>query len=186
MLESPMTENMNNPAADDLIAVGKFGKTRGLRGEIYVTPYNSDPDRILGLESAFRISGNEKASFDIERSGVISNRPVFKIRGYDTPEAVGALTNTELFVPRNKLEELPEDSYFTFDLVGLAVETVAGVALGTIREVDDYPANDVYVIENDSGEIVLFPAVKRFVIKIDLENKLMVVDPPNGLLEINK
>lgn len=180
-----MTENKNKPGAQDLIAVGKFGKTRGLRGEIYVTPYNSDPERILSLESAFRLSGKEKASFEIEKSGVISNRPVFKIKGYDTPEAVGALTNSELFVTRDQLEDLPEDSYFTFDLVGLSVETVDGVLLGTVREVDSYPANDVYVIEKDTGETILFPAVKEFVTKIDLENKLIVVDPPDGLLEIN-
>lgn len=180
-----MTESKKKPAAQDLIAVGKFGKTRGLRGEIYVTPYNSDPERILSLSSAFRLSGKDKASIEIEKSGVISNRPVFKLKGYDTPEAVGALTNTELFVPKDQLEDLPEDSYFTFDLIGLTVETVDGISLGTIREVDFYPANDVYVIKKDSGETILFPAVKKFVTKIDLENKLMVVDPPDGLLEIN-
>jgi len=95
-----------------------------------------------------------------------------------------SLIGSELFVDKACLPDLEEDTYYWFDLVGLRVYNTAGTLLGRLEEVIPTPGNDIYVVkgrQNGQPREMLIPATGDVVLKIDLEGKTMIVDPPEGL-----
>jgi 16S rRNA processing protein RimM len=94
------------------------------------------------------------------------------------------LAGSELFVDKARLPVLEEDTYYWFDLVGLRVYNTTGVLLGCIDEVIPTPGNDIYVVKGKSNgqpKELLIPATGDVVLKVDLEGRTMIVDPPEGL-----
>lgn len=95
-----------------------------------------------------------------------------------------SLNGSTLFVDKARLPALEEDTYYWFDLVGLSVYNTVGTLLGRIEEVIPTPGNDIYVVKgkrNGQSRELLIPATGDVVLKVDLEGRTMVVDPPEGL-----
>jgi 16S rRNA processing protein RimM len=168
---------------EELITVGKFGKTRGIHGELWVTPLTDFPDRFIGLKEIYVGNRGNWEKMAIVSSRMIGERPVLGMAGYTTPEAAARLTNRELAVPRDELVKLPKDTYYVFDLIGCGVFGEGnGTRLGEVADVESYPANDVYLIAMADGSRRILPATKQAVKSIDLKNRRMVVDT-DSLLE---
>jgi len=160
------------------VSVGRLGKTRGLTGEIYVTPSTDFPDRFLSLKEIYVSDRNGWDRMLISSTRMIGARPVLKFRDVDTPEDAARLTNRELAVTDDQLVELPDGTYYVFDLVGCAVcEATSGRMLGEVIDVRQYPANDVYVIRTGSGKEVLFPAVRPYIKRVDIGERKIMVEP---------
>lgn len=98
--------------------------------------------------------------------------------GFDTPETAGTLRNQNVYVRTDQIPALPEGEYYHHDLLGLKVMDMAGNFLGTLDEILETGANDVYVIKDDAGTEILIPAVPDFVLNINLETKVITVSPP--------
>ncbi|HSG98756.1 MAG TPA: ribosome maturation factor RimM [candidate division Zixibacteria bacterium] len=170
--------------AKTLIAIGKFGRTRGVQGDIYVIPYGDDPTRFERLGEAILEVDSERTTIEIERGAVYSGRPTLKIKGYDTPEAARALTNRELFIHRESLERLPEGRYYAFELEGCNVTDESGQPIGVVTEVESLPANDLLVIEAPDGTVARLPVVSEFIRRVDIAGKMITAAPPTGWREI--
>jgi 16S rRNA processing protein RimM len=147
----------------DLVPVGRVGRPHGLDGAFFVEKPSDNPD--LFAKGAELYLGGEAAKVVVSRRGG-GNRPVIRL---DRPAERGAV----LAVPRGSLPPLGEDEYYTFQLVGLAVEEEGGRFLGRVADVVDYPANDV--LELDSG--VSLPLVEACVRSVDVEGGQIVVAP---------
>lgn len=171
-------------AEGDFVAIGKFGGTRGVRGEIYVVPYSSSPQRIKRLSSVFIEVDGRLVEIKIEKISVYSGKSAVKLGAYDTPENARTLTNRVLYVRKEQLEKLPEGEYYAFQLEGSRVESIDGAVVGSLVSVESYPSSDVYVIESSDGKRFRLPAVAEFVRSIDIDNKLIVITPPDGWREI--
>lgn len=172
---------MTQPQA--YITVGKLGRARGVRGEIYVTPATDFPDRFVGLASIFVLDQGRWRSLDIEWSHLIAGRPVLKFREFNTPEEVARLTNRELAVTREEVVDLPEGMHYVFDVVDCeAVESVTGRRIGRVVDVQQYPANDVYVVRTEDEGDIMVPAVREYVLEVDTENKRIVIQT-GGLID---
>lgn len=105
-------------------------------------------------------------------------------------EAVGdrdqaeRLIGAQLFARKSDLPVLEEDTYYWFELVGLHVHDTSGKRLGRLDSVIATPGNDIYVVKAEQGgqsREMLIPAIGDVVLKIDLEGRTMIVDPPEGL-----
>lgn len=170
----------------EYITVGRLGKTRGVHGDIYVVPLTDFPDRFLDLEELWIDKRGTWEKLRLESSRMISGRPVIKFARIDTPEQASLLTNRHVAVTREHLVELPEDSYYIFDLVGCRVcEMETEKLLGEVVDVRQYPANDAYLIRRPDDSEVLFPAIRQFVKVIDVAAKKIVVDSA-GLFDDDK
>lgn len=168
---------------DTYIIIGKLGRTRGLNGELYITPVSADIERFLDLDEIFVYRKSNWKKFEIEKTTLIGKRPVVKLKGVNNPENAAVFTNSEIALLKEDLEELPEESYYVFDLVGCKVVSVdSDEIIGEIIDVEQYPANDVYLIKRENDEQVRFPAVKHFVKLIDIENKRVVIEKA-GLID---
>jgi len=148
-------------ASDDLVPIGRVGKPHGLDGSFFVEG-PSDRAGAFAKGTVVRVDG-EAAEIVGSKHGS-GGRPVIRL---DRQVERGAT----IAVPREALPELPEDEYYAFQLVGLAVEEEGGRHLGHVREVLDYPANDV--LELDSG--VSLPLVEACVRQVDLDTGRIVV-----------
>lgn len=161
---------------DQLITVGKLGKTRGVHGEMYVTLLTDFPDRFIGLKEIYVGSRDRWEKMTIASARLIGGRPVIALEAVTSPEAASRFTNRELAVPRDELVELPEDTFYIFDLIDCAVYDEAnGEQLGEVTDVESYPANDVYVIRMRDGSTRVCPAIKDAVKQVDIANKKIVI-----------
>jgi len=142
---------------------------------MYVTPWTDFPDRFLDLKEIYLDEKGTWQRMTVESSRLVSGRPILKFAGIDTPEAASRLTNRHLAVTSDQLVKLPADTFYVFDLIGCDVFDEGGVKIGRVTDVQQYPANDVYVIRTDDIEEVLFPAVTEFVKEVDAENRKIIV-----------
>ncbi len=151
------------PSPADLVTIGRVGRAHGVQGAFFVENPSEREDAFA--VGAVVLAGGEPAKVVSSTRGS-GGRPVIKL---DRPVERG----TELAVERSELPQLEDDEYYTFQLVGLSVEQEDGRLLGRVREVLQYPANDV--LELDSG--VSLPLVEACVRSVDIEGKRIVVAP---------
>jgi 16S rRNA processing protein RimM len=145
----------------DLVPVGRVGRPHGIDGSFFVEGASDRPERFA--RGATLYVDGEPAEVVVSKRGS-GKRPVIKL---DRQVERG----TTLAVPREALPALAEDEYYSFQLVGLVIEEESGRVLGRVKEVLDYPANDV--LELESG--ALLPLVEACVRKVDLEGGRIVV-----------
>ncbi|MFH1679194.1 MAG: ribosome maturation factor RimM [Candidatus Eisenbacteria bacterium] len=168
------------------IHLGTFGRVHGLRGEVRLRVSRLLEPAIPGLPRVFlaREDGESRA-LSIEGARPHGDAFLLKLEGIDDRTGAEALRGAEVEAAREDLEAAGAEGPFVEDLVGLRVETREGRAIGTLEDVLEYPAGDLYKVRGDGAEH-LIPAVPAIVVAIDLEDGRMVVDPPPGLLDINR
>jgi 16S rRNA processing protein RimM len=143
-----------------LVSIGRVGKPHGLAGAFFVERASEEPERFrVGV--VLQLNGVPATVIESKLSG---GRPVIRL---DREAERGA----ELTIPRSQLPPLPEDTYYVFELVGLAVEEEGGRELGRVREVVSGVANDV--LELDSG--LALPMVEDCISLVDLGRARIVV-----------
>ncbi len=159
-------------ASDELVTIGRLGKTRGVNGEMYVTPTSEYPERFEGLKEIFVSNRGAWEKRLIASVRIVSGRPVLKFDGIDSPEDAARMVNRDLALPRNELIELPDNTYFVFDLIGCTVyDDKTGARVGEVVDVEQYPANDVYIIDGGDGRRLECPAAEEFVKRVDVEKR---------------
>ena len=162
--------------------IGQIVNTQGLKGEVRVYPYVDDINRFDELEN-FYLDKNFNQEFEVERVRYKGNMVIMKIKGVDSVEMAERLKTKNLYVSRENSVDLDEDEFFIADLIGLDVFTVAGEKVGTLKDVLQYSANDVYVVKGDNDKEYLIPSTLKFVPEINIEEKKKIIDPIKGMLD---
>jgi 16S rRNA processing protein RimM len=168
----------------DLILVGRIARTHGIRGDVIVNPETDFPHerfvagRVLQLEMPGR-----SEPVTIESVRFHQGRPIIAFAGVDTMDAAEALLGAELKLPEAELPPLPAGTYYRHDLVGCEVRDAQGQAIGRVTSVDGPLEQSRLVIAGPRGEVMV-PMVGGICISVDPAAKLIVVDPPAGLLEL--
>lgn len=164
----------------EYLEAGKIVTTHGIRGEVKIMPYTDTPDLLAEFDRLF--IGRNKDEVIITRSRVFKNTVIAKIEGIDTPEAAEKLRNKILYMHRDDLE-LDEDTYFIQDLIGVEVRDAdTDEVYGTIADVMQTGANDVYVIKGEKREY-LVPAIADVVVSTDIDSNIMTIRPLDGLFD---
>jgi 16S rRNA processing protein RimM len=170
-----------------MAGVGRIARTHGIRGQVIVSLDTDFP------EERFRPG----AELFIERNGAIQtltltsvrfhrDRPVIGIAGVETMNDAEALAGRELRVPVDRLAPLPGGTFYRHDLIGCRVETPAGELVGTVENVEGTLSGSRLVVAAVSRGEVLIPLVAKICIAVDPAAKKIVIDPPEGLLELNE
>ena len=175
---------LNRPSPDpgsQEVVIGKLQKPRGIEGEIFCFPLTDFLERFGDLDTITAVLPSGcREELVVDGARMYGNRLALKFSGYDAPESVDVLRSAELVVGKDDTFDLPEDSFYVYDIVGMTVETDAGEVVGPVKEVMTLPGNDVYVVDRE-GEEVLIPAVKELV-TIDGSARKIVVQSLEGLL----
>ena len=155
---------------EQLVAVGRFTKPHGVRGELVFLPYVSDtallPD-LIDRQVRLRHKTAAAQTCTVLKWRTVHNRVLMQIESCRDPSAAERLRDYELLVPRRWFSPLPAGEYYWFEIEGLTVYAGDGQALGVVTEIIHTGSNDVYVVSQD-GEETLVPALKAIVRAIDL------------------
>lgn len=171
---------------EDLLQVGIITTTHGVRGEVKVFPTTDDPTRFKKLKNVILDTGKEKLDLEIAGVKFFKNMVILKFKGIDNINDVEKYRKMPLFVTRDNAVELKKDEYFIADLIDMEVWTDEEEHLGTLTDVMQTGANDVYVIGTEFGEELLIPAIHDCVKEVDVKEGRMRVHLLPGLREINK
>jgi len=171
--------------ADDLIVVARVARTRGLRGEVVADLYTDFPGRFENLESVIGVAPDgSRRSLQIEEHWFQGNRIIFRFAGYESIDTAKELAGFQVAIPASERVELPADHFYEWELAGCRVEALDGKLIGTVREVMHTGGVEILVVAGDEGQEYLIPMAHDICVEIDLEQKLVRVDPPEGLLDL--
>ncbi len=165
----------------NLIEVGKIINTHGLRGEVKAAAWTDTPDVFEDLE---RVYANKEIPLTIRRVKYQKNNLILQFAELSTIEEAEALKNTILYADRADLGELPEGVYYIADLIGMTVQDEDGEKIGTIKEVLQTGANDVYVVRREEKKDLLIPVIEDAVKGVDLEKRTVTVTLLDGLEDL--
>jgi 16S rRNA processing protein RimM len=166
----------------DRVALGKIGKAHGIQGAFRVWPYADDLERFAALKRVTLTRGPKAAVANVLSVQIAAGFVILRTDAVQTPEDVQIWLGGDVEIEAAERVALPEGRYFHDQIVGLTVVTADGRAVGTIVEIIDGAANDIYVCRDGDKEFMI-PAVEVFIKSIDLTTGRMVIDPIPGLLD---
>jgi 16S rRNA processing protein RimM len=168
---------------EEYLRVGVITSTHGLKGEVKVFPTTDDPARFKKLKQALLKNGSVMKEMRITGVKFFKNQVILKFADHDTIESVMGYKGKELYVTRANAVKLAKDEYFIVDLIGLDVVLEDGSSLGTLTDVLETGANDVYVVQMENQKEVLIPAIGQCILDVDIEGHRMVVRLMEGMLD---
>ncbi len=166
----------------EILQVGAVTSTHGLAGEVKVFPTTDDPKRFKKLKKVLLDTGKGMRELEVVQVKFFKNLVILKFRGCDKIEDVMGFKGRELYVTRENAVKLKKNEYFVADLIGMKVFLEDGSYLGTLDDVLQTGANDVYEVHMEDGREVLIPAIRQCILAVDIEEEKMTVHLLEGLL----
>ena len=167
---------------ETMFQVGVISATHGLKGEVKVSPTTDDPQRFKKLKEVMLDTGKELVKLEVEHVKFFKQFVILKFRGYNDINDVEKWKKKPLKVYRDQAVALEKNEYYIADLIDMEVNLEDGTRFGTLKDVMQTGANDVYVIETTDGKEVLLPAIKQCILSVDVEKGRMTVYVMPGLM----
>lgn len=167
---------------EQLLQVGVISSTHGVRGEVKVFPTTDDVKRFKRLKQVILDTGREHKLLEIEGVKFFKQFVILKFKGIDNINDIEKYKGKSLWVDRANAVRLRKNEYFIADMIGLTVYTEDGEEFGTLRDVLETGANDVYIIDSLKHGEVLVPAIKQCILDVDIENGKMTIHLMEGLV----
>lgn len=169
---------------ENMLRVGVITSPHGIKGEVKVFPTTDDAKRFKELKKVILDTGKEYIPMEIEHVKFFKNMVILKFKGYDNINEIEKYKSRDLLITRDQAVDLAPDEYFITDLIGLAVVSDQGVELGTLKDVLETGANDVYVVAMKDGKELMLPAIGDCILDVDLEQGRMEVHVLEGLMDL--
>ena len=167
-----------------MLRVGVITSAHGIKGEVKVFPTTDDAKRFKELKKVILDTGKEYIPMEIEHVKFFKNMVILKFKGYDNINEIEKYKSKDLLITRDQAVDLEPDEYFITDLIGLTVVSDQGVELGTLKDVLETGANDVYVVAMKDGKELMLPAIGDCILNVDLEQRRMEVHVLEGLMDL--
>jgi len=166
-------------------AVARIARTRGNRGEVLADSYTDFPERFSNLREVWlEYPDRHRERVFVEETWIHKGRQVLKFSGIDSISDAERLVGAWVLVDPGGTVSPPSGTFFDHDLVGCRVVDLAGVELGTVSGLYKIQGNTLLAVDGPKGEI-LVPAVDAFCREISIARRVIVVDLPDGLLDLN-
>jgi 16S rRNA processing protein RimM len=167
-----------------LVGLGRITRSQGNRGELRLRLYSDEPIEPF-FQKVYLQSKGESEEFEVESVRRYKDEYVVKLKGIDTLEAARSKRGSEVVVPQEWLKPLAQGDYYLYQIIGCAVYTTTRQFVGEAEDVLSIENNDLLVVRDASRE-VLVPFTERICVEIDLKKREIVLEPPEGLLELNE
>lgn len=159
----------------EYLRTGLIVRSHGVSGAVKLIPLTHDVARFESLKEAYIERDGVYEPVTVERASVQPEAVILWIAGITTRDEAETLRDKYLCVDRAHAVKLPEGRYFVDDLIGCEVFSADGEALGTLEDVLETGANDVYVIKGK--RTLLIPALKKLLLQVDIAQKRILLDP---------
>ncbi|MDD3168024.1 MAG: ribosome maturation factor RimM [Eubacteriales bacterium] len=163
----------------DKIKVGQAVNVVGLKGELKVYHYSDYKERFEELTKIYL----ENTQYKITGVRYLKDMVILKLQGIDDRTEAEKHKGEDIYIDKEDIRVLPEDTYYIFDLIGLSVVDEQGSRIGTVSDVIQNRAQDLYEVERENTNKFLIPAVDEFILKIDMDSRTMTVKLIEGLME---
>jgi 16S rRNA processing protein RimM len=172
------------------LVVGHLNKPHGIHGEIFVWPLTDHPESVYapGVVLSVGLEADDQPDPDLAPLRVVSSRPfrrgvLVRFGGVDDRTQAELLRGRYVFRSKAELEPLKEGEVYYHQLVGLDVVTVDGEPLGRVTEVYEMHPADLLEVSGSRGQLVI-PYLGHVVVEVNVAEGRVVVDPPEGLLDL--
>lgn len=172
------------------LVVGFLNKPHGIKGEMYVSPLTDHPESVFASGVVLSLGGpdDDEPDPDLPPLRVETTRPfrsglLVRFGGVEDRSQAELLAGRYLFCPVEDLEPLGEGEVYYHQLVGIRVETVGGREVGSVTQVYELQPADLLEVRGAKG-VVMVPYRREIVVQVDVEGRRLVIDPPDGLLDL--
>lgn len=162
------------------IKIGQVVNVVGLKGELKVYHYSDYKERFEELSFIYL----DQKLVKIEGVRYMKDMVILKLDGISDRTEAEKHKGKDLLIEKKDMRVLPEDTYYISDLIGVTVQDESGTVLGTLCDVIQYTSQDLYEIKKEDGNKFMIPAVEEFILKIDMEHRVMTVRLIEGLLDL--
>ena len=171
--------SVNDMKSDVKVLIGRIVAPHGVRGDLRILPDTDRPEIFKKLKTIY-IGGKP--------CHLLSARPhknvyILHVEGVDDRNMAETLISKVVEVPFSELPQREEGSYYYFQLIGLQVVTEDGKAVGTVKEIIETGANNVYSISTPEGKEILLPAFRDCILDVNVDEKRMTIHVMEGLLD---
>ena len=164
--------------------VGKIVKKYSFKGELLIKLDTDEPEIFEDMESVFIDLRNNLVPFFIESSQMHKSELLrVKFEDVDTEQDADALLKCELYLPLDFLPKLEDDKFYFHEIIGFTVEDLNFGTVGIVKSINDSTAQALFEIDRDGVEI-LIPMNDDFINKVDKKNKTILVETPDGLIDL--
>jgi 16S rRNA processing protein RimM len=170
---------------EQMVIVGRIARAHGIRGQVIVNPETDFPGerfrtgQVLYVRRCGRIEPMAITSVRFHRG-----RPILGLAGTETMNDAESLAGHELRIPESALTPLPEATFYRHDLIGCVVVTTEGAEIGTVVDLEGTLERSRLIVRGAPGD-VLVPLTAPICVDVDIARRLIVIDPPEGLLDLN-
>ena len=168
---------------EELFRVGVISNTHGIRGEVKVYPTTDNVRRFDDLKEVILDTGKEQLNLHVTSVKYFKNMVILKFKEFDNINDIIPYKGMNLLVTIENAIPLEEGEYYIADIIGSKVITDEDKILGTLTDVLQTGANDVYVVKTKDGKEVLLPSIEECILDRDIENKIVKVHIMKGLLD---
>lgn len=169
---------------EDCFYLGKIAKKFSFKGEVLIYLDTDEPELYENMESVFVEFNKDLIPFFIENSALHKNDFLrVKFEDVESEEEADKMIGCEIYLPLNMLPKLEGNKFYFHEVIGFEIEDKRVGVFGKIVSINDTSAQPLFEVENGSVEI-LVPMIDEFLVKIDRENKKVIMDLPEGLIEM--
>ncbi|MEN2766471.1 ribosome maturation factor RimM [Ornithinibacillus xuwenensis] len=169
---------------EKLYTVGKIINTHGIRGDVKVLRISDFEERFEIGNTLYLVTDNTVVrELTIDGHRVHKGFDLLHFKNLNNINDVEHFKESHLKIPESKLTELDENEFYYHEVIGSEVFTNDGKLLGVIKEILAPGANDVWVIKQPKGKDILIPYIEEVVLEVDVDEKRIVIEPMEGLLE---
>lgn len=165
----------------EYLVVGYLRRSHGLRGEMIMEIHTDFPERLKPRTEVY--IGDSRQKLMISATRPHNEGMIIKLLGLDSPEQAAHYRNQSVYVRSADRPVLPKGQFYHHELIGFDVVTQSGKSLGTLIEIMQTGANDVYVVRRTDGKEILIPVIASVIIAIDVDNRQIRIRPIPGLLD---
>lgn len=166
----------------NLLEIGQIVNSYGIKGFFKVVPYTDDITRFSNLKTIYIEKDKKLEEKEIEEVKYHKNLVLLKLKGINDINDTLKYKNCYIKIDRKDAVDLPENTYFIIDLIGMEVYTESNEFLGKIADVFPTGSNDVYVVKDELGKQILLPAIGEVIKNVDTQNKKMIVHLLEGMV----
>lgn len=174
---------------EQFLRIGVLTRPHGVHGEAKVYPTTDYPERFEEVDEVIIRTKKGDIQTEIDQVRYFKNLAIVKFSCFNNPEEIQGLAGADILISRDQAQPLEEGEYYIADLIGCRViadeasGAYAGLELGTVKDVLQTGANDVYVVKAPSGQELLFPVIPDCICKVDIEACEITVHVMPGLLD---
>ncbi len=175
----------NSNASEEDVVIARIARARGIRGEVACDIETDFPERFDSLDrvTVWMPTGT-RIQLAVEDHWFHKGRVVLKFEGYDTMTAAEQLVGGRLVVAESDRAILDQDEFFEYEIVGAEVFTTDGISLGLVVRVMRTGGADLLVVESGAKRELLIPFADDICTEVDVDNRRITVNPPDGLLDL--